>query len=187
LSEIGRKSLQRKILVFSAFFLVLSFFLDAQPASKKFVKIYFSDGDSVMAELAVTPEERARGLMYRKKMGSDQGMLFIFSEEGFYSFWMKNMVIPLDFIWLDKERRIVHIEQNVPPCKQEPCPTYTSKVPAKFFLELKAGSVEKRNLKTLDRLDFVLPHNEGHVPNYPIRYMSQLISFKVGRGGLACG
>lgn len=148
----------RKILALSAFFLVLSSLLDAQPASKKFVKIYFPDGDSVTAELAVTPEERARGLMYRKKMGFDQGMLFIFGEEDFYSFWMKNMVIPLDFIWLDKEKRIVHMEQNVPPCKQEPCPTYTSKVPARFFLELKAGSVEKRKLKILDRLDFILPN-----------------------------
>ena len=137
---------------------MLSSLLDAQPASKNFVKIYFPDGDSVTAELAVTPEERARGLMYRKKMGFDQGMLFIFGEEDFYSFWMKNMVIPLDFIWLDKEKRIVHMEQNVPPCKQEPCPTYTSKVPARFFLELKAGSVEKRELKILNRLDFILPN-----------------------------
>ena len=132
--------------------------LGAQTTSKKFVKIYFTDGDSVTAELAVTQEERARGLMFRKKLEFDQGMLFVFSEEGFHSFWMKNMVIPLDFIWLDKEKRIVHIERNVPPCKQEPCPTYTSKVPAMFFLELKAGSVEKRNLKILDRLDFVLPN-----------------------------
>ncbi len=137
----------------------MQFFIqDVQPASKKFVKIYFSDGESVTAELAVTQEERERGLMYRKKLGFDQGMLFVFKEEGFHSFWMKNMLIPLDFIWLDKEKRIVHIEQNVPPCEQEPCPTYTSKVPAMFFLELKAGSVEKRNLKILDRLDFVLPN-----------------------------
>ena len=148
----------RKILVLWAFFSVLFFIQDVQPASKKFVKIYFSDGDSVTAELAVTREERERGLMYRKKLGFDQGMLFVFKEEGFHSFWMKNMFIPLDFIWLDKEKRIVHIEQNVPPCKQDPCPVYTSKVPSMFFLELKAGSVEERNLKILDRLDFALPN-----------------------------
>ncbi len=158
MSEIGRIFLGRKIFVFWVFFSVLFFIQDVQPASKKFVKIYFSDGESVTAELAVTQEERERGLMYRKKLGFDQGMLFVFEEEGFHSFWMKNMLIPLDFIWLDKEKRIVHIEQNVPPCEQEPCPTYTSKVPAMFFLELKAGSVEKRNLKILDRLDFVLPN-----------------------------
>ncbi|UCE43253.1 MAG: DUF192 domain-containing protein [Candidatus Aminicenantes bacterium] len=96
--------------------------------------------------------------MYRKNMGFDQGMLFIFDEEGFHSFWMKNMIISLDFIWLDKEKRIVHFEQDVLPCKQEPCPTYTSKVPALFVLELIAGSVEKRKLKMFDRLDFILPN-----------------------------
>lgn len=141
-----------------AFFLALVLSLNAQPAAQKFIKIYFPDDDSVSAELAVTPEERTRGLMFRKKIEFDQGMLFIFGEEGFYSFWMKNMLISLDFIWLDREKRIVHIEQNVPPCKQEPCPTYTSKVPAMYFLELRAGSVEKRKLKILDRLDFNLPN-----------------------------
>lgn len=156
MSDIGKIFLVRKILAISALFLVLSSFLSAQSTSKKFVKIYFPDGDSVTAELAVTTEERALGLMYRKRMGFDQGMLFIFGKEGLYSFWMKNMVIPLDFIWLDEEKRIVHIEQNVPPCKQEPCPNYTSKVPAMFFLELKAGSVGRRKLKVLDRLDFIL-------------------------------
>jgi uncharacterized membrane protein (UPF0127 family) len=125
--------------------------------SKKFIKIYFPDGDSVAAELAVTPEEKAQGLMFRKKMDFNQGMLFIYEEEGFYSFWMKNMVIPLDFIWLDRERRIVHMEENVPPCEREPCPTYTSKIPALFILELKSGSIERRSLRILDRLDFILP------------------------------
>lgn len=126
-------------------------------ASKKFVKVYFPDGDSLSAELAITQEEKERGLMFRKRLNFDQGMLFVFGEKGFHSFWMKNMSISLDFIWLDEDRRIVHIEKNVPPCEQEPCPTYTSKVPAMYFLELRAGSVEKRRLKILDRLDFVLP------------------------------
>jgi uncharacterized membrane protein (UPF0127 family) len=150
--------LLRRIFGYSALILVLLFSLDAQSTSKQFIKVYFPDGDSITAELAITPEERAMGLMYRKKMGFDQGMLFIFDIEDFHAFWMKNMVIPLDFVWLDEEKRIVHIEQNVPPCKQDPCPTYTSKVPAVFVLELKAGSVKKRKLKMFDRLDFVLPY-----------------------------
>jgi uncharacterized membrane protein (UPF0127 family) len=147
----------RKFLTSSTILLALSILLYAALTSKKFVKIYFPDGDSISAELAITPEEKERGLMFRETMEFDQGMLFIFDEEGSYSFWMKNMVIPLDFIWLDKDRRIVHMEQNVPPCKQEPCPTYSSKIPALFFLELKAGSIEQRQLKIFDRLDFVLP------------------------------
>ena len=96
--------------------------------------------------------------MFRQKLGFDQGMLFVFEEESLRSFWMKNMLIPLDIIWLDKDKRIVYIEENVPPCKEDPCPTYTSQIPAMFVLELKAGSVERRKLKILDRLDFILPN-----------------------------
>ncbi len=130
--------------------------MDAAPKNQRFIKIYFPDGDSVTAELAVTPEERAQGLMFRKKIEYDQGMLFIFDREDFYSFWMKNMLIPLDLIWLDGEKRIVHIERCLPPCEKEPCPSYQPKVPALYVLELKAGSAELRGLKIFDRLDFIL-------------------------------
>jgi len=142
------------------FFLALSTFLKVGMASNQFVQIYFPDGQSVRAELAVTPEERAQGLMFRQKIEFDQGMLFVFEREGIYSFWMKNMAVYLDLIWLDKEKRIVHVEREVPPCAEEPCPTYASNVPALYVLELRAGSFEKRGLKMFDRLDFILPHQK---------------------------
>lgn len=144
----------RGLLIFS---LILILFENAAPQTQKFVRIYFPNGDSISAELAVTPEERARGLMFRENIAFDQGMLFIFEREDVYSFWMKNMLIPLDLIWLDREKRIVHIERCIPPCKEEPCPSYTPKVPAQYVLELKAGSVERRGIKIFDRLDFILP------------------------------
>jgi uncharacterized membrane protein (UPF0127 family) len=143
--------------LFFIFFVALILFSDAAPKTQKFVRIYFPDGDSVTAELAITPEERAQGLMFRKNIEFDQGMLFIFDKEDFYSFWMKNMLIPLDLIWLDGEKRIVHIERCLPPCEEEPCPSYPPKVPALYVLELKAGSAEQRGLKIFDRLDFILP------------------------------
>ncbi len=142
------------------FLLVISVLLKGGMATDRFVRIYFSDGRSVRAELAVTPEERAKGLMFRQKIEFDQGMLFVFEREGIYSFWMKNMVIPLDLIWLDKEKRIVHVERNVLPCDEDPCPTYTSKIPALYVLELEAGSFEKRGLEIFDRLDFILPYQK---------------------------
>ncbi len=135
---------------------ILILLSNAFPLTQKFVKIYFPDGDSVTAELADTVEERARGLMFRKNIEFDQGMLFLFEREDLYSFWMKNMLIPLDIIWLDKEKRIVHIERCLPPCEKEPCPSYLPKAPAMYVLELKAGSVERRGLKIFDRIDFSL-------------------------------
>jgi len=150
--------------VLAALFLVmiLSFWLplscrDGQ--KKRFVKIFFPGGQSVTAELAVTDAERARGLMFRKVINFDEGMLFIFEEEGYHSFWMKNTLIELDILWLGANKTIIHIEENVPPCREDPCPSYGPWQPAGFVLELKAGSVKKYGLKLYDRLEFVLPRD----------------------------
>jgi len=121
------------------------------------IRIFLPDGETIIAELAETEEERSRGLMFRNSINDDQGMLFVFEQEGLYSFWMKNMNIAIDILWLDRQKRIVHLEHNVPPCKKEPCPTYAPlRVPAKYVLELKAGSIEKRKLKLNDRIEFIL-------------------------------
>lgn len=123
----------------------------------KFVKVFLPGGREITAELAVTPAERERGLMFREKLEPDQGMLFVFEEEDLYSFWMKNTLIPLDIIWLNSHRQIVHIEKNVPPCHQDPCPGYMPRQPALYVLELRAGQAEANNLQLYQRLSFVLP------------------------------
>jgi len=143
-----------QLLIFSLLF--LQNLCTAQTQGKRFIKMFLPDGYAITAELAVTDEERQLGLMHRKKINPDQGMLLVFERENFYSIWMKNMKIPLDILWLDREKRIVHIERDVPPCKEDPCPTYTSRFPAIYVLELKAGSVKEHKLKMYDRIDFVL-------------------------------
>lgn len=92
-----------------------------------------------LVELAATKETRQQGLMYRKKLALDKGMLFVFDQPGEYGFWMKNTLLPLDMMWLDEEKRVVHIETNVPPCASDPCPIYSPLRPAKYVLELVAG------------------------------------------------
>jgi len=123
----------------------------------KFIKIYLPNGKSVTAELAATDEERQRGLMFREKLLPDQGMLFVFEEEGLYSFWMKNTLISLDMLWINKDRMIVHIARNVPPCKEDPCPSYSPERPGLYVLELGAGAADRLGLKLFDRLEFTLP------------------------------
>jgi uncharacterized membrane protein (UPF0127 family) len=127
------------------------------PGRDRFIKVFFSDGRSVTAELAVTDEERSRGLMFRDNVLPGQGMLFVFEEEDLHSFWMKNTLVSLDMLWLGRDRRIIHIARNVPPCAAEPCPTYGPETPALFVLELKAGQADVLGLKLQDRLEFVLP------------------------------
>jgi len=120
------------------------------------IRIFLPDGETIIADLAKTEEERTQGLMFRNTLNDDQGMLFVFEEEGLYFFWMKNMNFAIDILWLDRQKRIVHLELNVPPCKKEPCPTYAPDLPAKYVLELKAGSIERRKLKLFDQIDFIL-------------------------------
>lgn len=130
-------------------------------AKDKFIQIFFPNGKAITAELAITDNERAKGLMFREKINPDQGMLFIFEKEGRHSFWMKNMIISIDILWLNKEKQIVHIEECVPPCREDPCPSYTTKIPAMYVLELKAGSVKDNSLKRFDTLSFVLVSDFG--------------------------
>ncbi|MDH4197624.1 MAG: DUF192 domain-containing protein [Candidatus Aminicenantes bacterium] len=127
------------------------------PAPDKVIKIFFPNGTSVTAELAVTDAERARGLMFRENVPADQGMLFVFEAEAQHSFWMKNTKVYLDMLWLDGGRRVIHIERQVPPCVTDPCPSYGPQLPARFVLELRGGEADVRGLAVGDRLEFVLP------------------------------
>jgi uncharacterized membrane protein (UPF0127 family) len=122
----------------------------------EFIKLYYPNGFEVTAELAITDEELTRGLMFRDNLDPDQAMLLVFEEEGYHSIWMKNMKIPLDLLWLDKDKRVVYIEHKVPPCKKDPCTTYNSRIPAMYVLEIKAGEAKKNKIKLYDRLDFIL-------------------------------
>jgi uncharacterized membrane protein (UPF0127 family) len=122
-----------------------------------YIKVFFANGKSVTAELAVSDEERARGLMFREKILPDQGMLFVFEREDLHSFWMKNTLVTLDMLWLDSQRRVIHVEANVPPCKEDPCPSYGPGIPARYVLELKGGSAAANGIKLNDQVQFVLP------------------------------
>ena len=145
-----------KKLLFSS--LLIFIFSPAFASSgREFVKVFLPNGVSITAELAVTDEERQQGLMHREKVDSDQGMLFVFEEEDKYSFWMKNMKFSIDILWLDRDKRIVHIERKLPPCKSIPCPSYSPSIPAMYVLELKAGSADENHLKLYDKLEFILP------------------------------
>ena len=143
-------------------FILLVFVISAGNfyAKQKFIRIFFPKGGSITAELAVTDLERMQGLMFRESIAEDQGMLFIFKKEDIHSFWMKNMKFAIDIIWLDREKRIVHIEHRVPPCRNEPCPSYAPDLPAQYVLELKAGMAEKKGLKLFERIDFILENPE---------------------------
>ncbi|MBF0524298.1 MAG: DUF192 domain-containing protein [Deltaproteobacteria bacterium] len=112
---------------------------------------FFQSGKELtvfIAETADTPEKKVRGLMFRKELAKDAGMLFIYPEDEELAFWMKNTLIPLDIIFFSQDMRVVGILHNLPPCKSDPCPTYPSLAPAKYALEINAGLADALGLST---------------------------------------
>jgi len=117
----------------------------------RFVTIYIQD-KPFLAEIADTPEKHSRGLMFRQKIKDNYAMLFVFKEEDYRSFWMKNTRISLDILFLNRERQIVDMALSVPPCTGDPCPGYDSKLPARYVLEINGGLAKKMKLKIGDKI-----------------------------------
>ena len=99
-----------------------------------------------------TDADRARGLMFRPALEAGRGMFFVFDAEAVYPFWMKNMLFAIDIIWLDKDRRVVHVAADVPPCIADPCPRYTPSAKASYVLEIPAGDAARYGIKPGDIL-----------------------------------
>lgn len=100
-------------------------------------------------EIAEDDNSRTQGLMYREKMKQNQGMLFIFPSESMQSFWMKNTVIPLDMIFVNKNNEIVTIRKNAIPFDEG---HYTSTKPAQFVIEVNAGYTDSLGINVGDKI-----------------------------------
>lgn len=114
------------------------------------------NGKQVRVEVMVTQAQLMRGMMFRDSLAPDRGMLFIHGKPGLVSYWMYQVRIPLDIIWMDSSRRIVEISASTPPCKTAAtgCPSYGGHYPAQYVLELAGGMAEKYGLKVGDTLRF---------------------------------
>ena len=102
-------------------------------------------------ELAITQEEQSQGLMGRTNLEKGTGMLFVYSDPRELSFWMKETLIPLDILFFDHNSTLIKLFSKVPPCKKDPCKTYSTPSPALYVLELPAGTAKKIKLKPGDR------------------------------------
>lgn len=132
---------------------------ETEPAPEVLIPIKTPKGTVLYAELADTPLKRGRGLMFRDNLPPDRGMLFTFGDLQTWSFWMKNTKIPLDIVWMDDKKKIVHIERNVPICTKtdDSCPQYRSNDGAMFVLELGGGRAEALDLQRGKKLEFKVP------------------------------
>lgn len=116
------------------------------------VSIFKNDSliQTIEVEFAKNDEERALGLMYRSSMDEHQGMWFIFPEEAPRSFYMRNTEIPLDIIYLDKDKKVVSIAKNARPYDETSLP---SEKPAMYVLEINGGLSDKWGIENGDRME----------------------------------
>ncbi|MBN2422422.1 DUF192 domain-containing protein [Candidatus Woesearchaeota archaeon] len=119
-------------------------------------KICFKNNICIDAEVKDSPEEREQGLMYRKTLEENKGMLFVFEEPDEYGFWMKNMNFPIDIIWLNEDKRIIHIEKDLAPCKSESCEVYYPDNDSLYVIEVVANFTEKNHINKGDLIYFKL-------------------------------
>lgn len=117
--------------------------------AKNFSSIFIDNGEKsiqINAEIADDNEERGKGLMFRKMLDENSGMLFVFEDEDYQTFWMKGTLIPLDIIFIGKDFKIADIK-NASPCKEDPCMLYKSSKPAKFVLEVNGNFTMKNKIR----------------------------------------
>ena len=107
----------------------------------------------IEAEVADSPEKQMQGLMFRKNLPDNQGMLFVFNVPDKYAFWMKNVEFPLDIIWINPDKVIIDIKANVLTCRDS-CPVLVPQEKAQYVLEVSAGFVEKNQIKITDTVNF---------------------------------
>lgn len=121
-------------------------------ANRPYKKVCIKDV-CIKAEIADTESERQTGFMFRENLDKESALLFVFKQEGFYSFWMKNMRFPLDIIWISNDKRIVDIKKNVAPCGSA-CESLVSLARALYVLEVNSGFVSEHNIKIGQKIDF---------------------------------
>lgn len=114
-----------------------------------------AENDSIIAtldiEIADDKYQTETGLMYRQSMAKNQAMLFVFPNMQPRSFYMKNTYIPLDIIYLNREKEVVSIQKNAKPLDEKSLP---SSAPAQYVLEVNAGLSDKWDLKEGDKIEY---------------------------------
>lgn len=129
----------------------------ADPRFRDDATLTFLAGDgsaraAVRIEIAEDEASRTQGLMGRRQMAEDQGMLFIFPDEDYRSFWMANTPLPLDIIYVNRDREIVTIQRNTVPYSEESIP---STAPATYVIEVNAGFADRHGITEGEKVQWL--------------------------------
>ena len=143
--------IRHRLLSIGLFFVMLGGVTACQ--AEPIVTITTQDGRQVgfVVEIADTSSKREMGLQYRRDLAADRGMLFIFPGESQQSFWMKNTPLPLDMIFINRERKIAGIVEQTVPFSLEP---RSVSAPSQFVLEINGGLSKRHGIKAGDSVRF---------------------------------
>ncbi len=136
------------ILGLSAFLLMRQ---DSQLVETGTARIVFQDGTMLSAGLARTAEEQTQGLSGRPSLEENEGLLFLYGGDEIPSYWMKDMLIPIDLLWIH-DQTVVGFEENMQP-EEPPITIYTPETVVNKVLEVRAGFVSRHKIKVGDMLD----------------------------------
>jgi uncharacterized protein len=107
--------------------------------------------------LAMTNEQIIKGLVIKDQLKENEGMLFVYQLPAKYTFSMRGMKFPIDIIWLDNARKVIHIEHSLEPCPSDiDCPKFIPSAAALYVLETVAGFSNRHDVKIGTQIDFHL-------------------------------
>ena len=144
-------------LLVMALLLISGALLFNAPEQTQVININFPGGAVLKAEVADTPEKLLFGLAFRNILPPDEGMVYIFGESGPHRVWTKEFQFPVDVIWVDESKFVVHVVENAPPCIESRCPWYgPPSQDARYIIEANAGFVEQAKVVIGSQLKFTL-------------------------------
>lgn len=124
----------------------LQFMMGNKP--RDYFMVELPDGYQVFSQVAETPERHVEGLFFTEKLLANQAMLFIYEDEDPHRTWTRNVHFPIDMIWMDRDRTIIHVVENAQPCVGESCPRYGPEEPfTLYLLQTQAGFIRDHKLK----------------------------------------
>ena len=122
--------------------------LEPQKPEKQ-CRLSFASGRQITADVVDTPAAREKGLMFRRSLPRDYGMLFVFPRQMLMSFWMKNTWVSLDIVFIGADKRVTRVHERVRPSAEETTDERVARVggPAQYVLELPAGAARRHGIK----------------------------------------
>ncbi|MBN2518399.1 MAG: DUF192 domain-containing protein [Candidatus Altiarchaeota archaeon] len=118
--------------------------------------VLFQNGATVRVSVADTVEKQNTGLSLVPSLAEGEGMLFVFPNPKIASFWMRDMMFPLDLIWIDEEFQVVQISEDLQPCSSDSCQIYRSNELIQYVLEVNAGFIDENSIRVGDHVELKL-------------------------------